>query len=149
MEILFFLCIYGVYRLRFFEILCPLILLLCKMDPRRLRISRKSEKHGHKRKELKPNDRFRFFWRKRWDSNPRAREDYLISSQPRYDRFDTSPYIQTSTLRSAQPFGNRGIETRDVTITIQFELPDFPCGSKGVQGTPDQLTVGFRVISPL
>ena len=31
-------------------------------------------------------------WRRRWDSNPRAREDYLISSQARYDHFDTSPY---------------------------------------------------------
>ena len=30
--------------------------------------------------------------RKRWDSNPRAREDYLISSQGRYDHFDTLPY---------------------------------------------------------
>lgn len=33
-----------------------------------------------------------FRWRKRWDSNPRAREDYLISSQARYDHFDTLPY---------------------------------------------------------
>ena len=32
-------------------------------------------------------------WRKRWDSNPRAREDYLISSQARYDHFDTLPYV--------------------------------------------------------
>ena len=32
-----------------------------------------------------------FYWRKRWDSNPRAREDYLISSQARYDHFDTFP----------------------------------------------------------
>ena len=30
-------------------------------------------------------------WRKRWDSNPRAREGYLISSQARYDHFDTLP----------------------------------------------------------
>ena len=35
-------------------------------------------------------------WRKRWDSNPRAREDYLISSQARYDHFDTLPYINFS-----------------------------------------------------
>ncbi len=34
------------------------------------------------------------FWRKRWDSNPRAREGYLISSQARYDHFDTLPYSQ-------------------------------------------------------
>ena len=34
-------------------------------------------------------------WRKRWDSNPRAREGYLISSQARYDHFDTLPYMLT------------------------------------------------------
>ena len=32
-----------------------------------------------------------FRWRKRWDSNPRALADYLISSQARYDHFDTLP----------------------------------------------------------
>ena len=31
-------------------------------------------------------------WRKRWDSNPRALADNLISSQARYDHFDTLPY---------------------------------------------------------
>ena len=31
-------------------------------------------------------------WRRRWDSNPRAVARKLISSQPRYDHFDTSPY---------------------------------------------------------
>ena len=30
-------------------------------------------------------------WRRRWDSNPRAVARKLISSQPRYDHFDTSP----------------------------------------------------------
>ena len=32
-----------------------------------------------------------FLWRRRWDSNPRAREGKRISSAPRYDHFDTSP----------------------------------------------------------
>ena len=33
-------------------------------------------------------------WRTGWDSNPRAGiTDKLISSQPRYDHFDTRPYI--------------------------------------------------------
>ena len=32
-----------------------------------------------------------FSWRSGWDSNPRAREGKLISSQPRYDHFDTAP----------------------------------------------------------
>jgi hypothetical protein len=31
-------------------------------------------------------------WRRGWDSNPREVSLKLISSQPRYDRFDTSPY---------------------------------------------------------
>ena len=32
-------------------------------------------------------------WRSGWDSNPRAGvTDKLISSQPRYDHFDTTPY---------------------------------------------------------
>ena len=33
-------------------------------------------------------------WRRRWDSNPRAVARKLISSQPRYDHFDTSPNIR-------------------------------------------------------
>lgn len=32
------------------------------------------------------------FWRSGWDSNPRALADNLISSQARYDHFDTAPY---------------------------------------------------------
>ena len=32
------------------------------------------------------------FWRRRWDSNPRGIAAKLISSQSRYDRFDTSAY---------------------------------------------------------
>ena len=30
-------------------------------------------------------------WRRRWDSNPRDLSAYLISSQARYDHFDTPP----------------------------------------------------------
>lgn len=33
-----------------------------------------------------------YLWRRRWDSNPRYVAVQLISSQPRYDHFDTSPY---------------------------------------------------------
>ena len=32
------------------------------------------------------------FWRTGWDSNPRYRKVQLISSQSRYDHFDTCPY---------------------------------------------------------
>ena len=46
-----------------------------------------------KEKSRNPHGYWIFRWRKRWDSNPRAREDYLISSQARYDHFDTLPCI--------------------------------------------------------
>ncbi len=53
--------------------------------------------HPPARVDLVENDRFLsesvVFWRRRWDSNPRAVAGKLISSQPRYDHFDTSPYI--------------------------------------------------------
>ena len=34
-----------------------------------------------------------FCWRSGWDSNPRAIALKLISSQPRYDHFDTAAYL--------------------------------------------------------
>ena len=39
-----------------------------------------------------PREDARPVWRRGWDSNPRGLAPKLISSQPRYDRFDTSPY---------------------------------------------------------
>lgn len=33
-------------------------------------------------------------WRRRWDSNPRGVAAYLISSQGRYDHFDTYPWTR-------------------------------------------------------
>ena len=41
-----------------------------------------------------------FRWRSGWDSNPRAVAGKLISSQPRYDHFDTAAY-QIPALHSA------------------------------------------------
>ena len=38
-----------------------------------------------------------FVWRRGWDSNPRRCYPKLISSQPRYDHFDTSPWRVFST----------------------------------------------------
>ena len=35
---------------------------------------------------------FKMGKRRGWDSNPRVLSHKLISSQPRYDHFDTSPY---------------------------------------------------------
>ena len=51
-----------------------------------------------KKKSQQPEktDCWRDFWRRRWDSNPRTLADQLISSQSRYDHFDTSPYLGES-----------------------------------------------------
>ena len=48
---------------------------------------------GGKRKTRTNLVFMRVFWRRGRDSNPREIALKLISSQPRYDRFDTSPYI--------------------------------------------------------
>ncbi len=37
-----------------------------------------------------------WLWRRERDSNPRVVSHKLISSQPRYDRFDISPYMLNS-----------------------------------------------------
>ena len=51
---------------------------------------------------------FHGLWRRRWDSNPRALAGYLISSQARYDHFDTPPWeiysvFSTDNTISSQP----------------------------------------------
>ncbi len=42
-------------------------------------------------------------WRRGWDSNPRELAPQLISSQPRYDHFDTPPYCLIS-IQQPPPF---------------------------------------------
>ena len=44
------------------------------------------------KKERHPQGMPFFFWRRGRDSNPRVVSHKLISSQPRYDRFDISAY---------------------------------------------------------
>ena len=44
-----------------------------------------------KRLPSETEENHRLSWRKRWDSNPRAREGNSISSRARYDHFDTLP----------------------------------------------------------
>ena len=36
---------------------------------------------------------YKKMWRRGWDSNPRALSDKRFSRPPRYDHFDTSPYL--------------------------------------------------------
>ena len=47
----------------------------------------------NKRKSLENIEFSRLWWRKRWDSNPRALADNCISSAARYNHFDTLPCI--------------------------------------------------------
>ena len=43
------------------------------------------------------------FWRRGRDSNPRGIAPKLISSQPRYDHFDTSPCMSNTSLQHENP----------------------------------------------
>ena len=54
-----------------------------------------------KKKSQQPEktDYWRDFWRSGWDSNPRNLAVQLISSQPRYDHFDTAPCM-SNTVRT-------------------------------------------------
>ena len=57
-------------------------------------VPRNALKTGHKAKKTQPQSRIRIrvvVWRRRWDSNPRTVARHLISSQGRYDHFDTPP----------------------------------------------------------
>ena len=48
-------------------------------------------------------------WRSGWDSNPREVALKLISNQPRYDHFDTAPYLvcKDSVLRDTSEKGEK------------------------------------------
>ena len=65
------------------------------------------------KKALKDKAFKAFLWRKRWDSNPRDLAVYLISSQARYDHFDTLPWptyyiIPPPELSTMKRLYNRG-----------------------------------------
>ena len=62
------------------------------------------------------------WWRKRWDSNPRALSDNRISSAARYDHFDTLPQGLIA--------GNR--TTRMTNRPVPMEVPPgFEPGNEG------------------
>ena len=77
---------------------CVLVPLFCRF--RRFRPFPPWFCAGRENPQKKPWKRsvFKALWRRRWDSNPRALADYLISSQARYDHFDTSPQYNYSVL---------------------------------------------------
>ena len=71
-------------------------------------------------------DYWRDFWRRRWDSNPRTLADQLISSQSRYDHFDTSPY-----LSQHQHLRKRGGLMGRTSKNIKLRIPEKPRKIKG------------------
>ena len=81
-----------------------------------------------KKKSQQPEktDCWRDFWRRRWDSNPRTLADQLISSQSRYDHFDTSPY-----LSQHQHLRKRGELMGRTSKNIKLRIPEKPHKIKG------------------
>ena len=58
-------------------------------------------------------------WRSGWDSNPRNLAVQLISSQSRYDHFDTAPY-----LSQHQHLGKRGELMGRTSKNIKLRIPE-------------------------
>ena len=81
---------------------------------------------------------WRTFWRKRWDSNPRTLADQLISSQSRYDHFDTLPY-----LSQHQHLRKRGELMGRTSKNIKFRIPEKTRKIKGFRngGFPIATTI--------
>ena len=84
----------------------------------------------HRTEKEKPaagkTDYWRDFWRSGWDSNPRNLAVQLISSQSRYDHFDTAPY-----LSKHQHLGKRGELMGRTSKNIKLRIPEKPCKIKG------------------
>ena len=84
----------------------------------------------HRTEKEKPaagkNDYWRDFWRSGWDSNPRNLAVQLISSQSRYDHFDTAPY-----LSQHQHLGKRGELMGRTSKNIKLRIPEKPHKIKG------------------
>ncbi len=76
-------------------------------------------------------------WRKRWDSNPRDLAIYLISSQARYDHFDTLPYINFSSTGGARK--------RPRFDTLPCYPPRFPRGHELFYFIPRRLSSVFTL----
>ena len=81
---------------------------------------------------------WRTFWRRRWDSNPRTLADQLISSQSRYDHFDTLPY-----LSQHQHLRKRGELMGRTKKNIQLKIPEKPRKIKGFRSG------GYRIATTI
>ena len=84
----------------------------------------------HRTEKEKPaagkTDYWRDFWRSGWDSNPRNLAVQLISSQSRYDHFDTAPF-----LSQHQHLGKRGELMGRTSKNIKLRIPEKPHKIKG------------------
>ena len=84
----------------------------------------------HRTEKEKPaagkTDYWRDFWRSGWDSNPRNLAVQLISSQSRYDHFDTAPY-----LSQHQHLRKRGELMGRTSKNIKLRIPEKPRKIKG------------------
>ena len=59
-------------------------------------------------------------WRSGWDSNPRALAGYLISSQARYDHFDTAPQFKRQAF--CLSFGIKLVEVARLELAASWSL---------------------------
>ncbi len=101
-----------------------------------------------KEKSRNPHGYWIFRWRKRWDSNPRARDGYLISSQARYDHFDTAPYMLNRCFSSLF-FDEKGLWkelTERTAKYLVFRTVENPHGYKVFFFFYGQFPAGFRVV---
>ena len=96
----------------------------------------------HRTEKEKPaagkTDYWRDFWRSGWDSNPRNLAVQLISSQSRYDHFDTAPY-----LSQHQHLGKRGELMGRTSKNIKLRIPEKPHKIKGFRSG------SYRVATPI
>ena len=114
----------------------------------------------HRTEKEKPaagkTDYWRDFWRSGWDSNPRNLAVQLISSQSRYDHFDTAPY-----LSQHQHLGKRGELMGRTSKNIKLRIPEKPHKIKGFRSgsyrvataissaDPSTAWVHLRIFSPV
>ena len=64
----------------------------------------------------------RYLQRRGWDSNPRALADKRFSRPPRYDHFDTSPYVVISRSRLSNMYSNTEVFYRQPLFSFFFIL---------------------------
>ena len=101
----------------------------------------------HRTEKEKPaagkNDYWRDFWRSGWDSNPRNLAVQLISSQSRYDHFDTAPY-----LSQHQHLGKRGELMGRTSKNIKLRIPEKPHKIKGFRTGSYRVATAISSLNP-